>query len=98
MINRSSRDYHGALIDCCLLADVYLALTREQINLLDNDVKANNREKLKFTKIDTNHMKLKIIKSTPEEDKVHIKYLRELDRLSHGHSHWFNAIKKFEHE
>lgn len=97
-VNRSHRDYHGALIDCRLLADVYLALTREQINLLEQDSAVTIKEKLKFSKIDTSGLSLRIIHPTEEENKLHVEYLHELDKLSHGHSVWFNKIKNFEHD
>jgi DNA polymerase-3 subunit epsilon len=95
-VDRAHRDFHGALIDCRLLADVYLALTREQINLLEQQT--SKKSKYKFTQIDATTLNLPIIHPTPEEDKLHLAYLHELDKLSHGHSPWFNKIKKFEHE
>jgi DNA polymerase-3 subunit epsilon len=36
-IDRSNRSYHGALIDCQLLFEIYLLLTKQQISLLGND-------------------------------------------------------------
>lgn len=97
-VNRSGRDYHGALIDCHLLADVYLALTREQINLLEADDASTSKDKYKFAKLDTSHMNLAIIHPNEEEDKLHNEYLHQLDKISKGNSIWFNKIKKFEHE
>ena len=97
-VNRSHRDFHGALIDCRLLADVYLALTREQISMLESDISGMTKEKYKFTRLDTTHLNLPIIHPTSEENKLHMDYLHELDKLSHGHSLWYNKVKKFEHE
>ncbi len=97
-IDRSIRDYHGALIDCKLLADVYLALTREQINLLESDQEKSSRGVTTFTKFDTATMNLKIVHTNQEEDELHIEYLRSLDKTSRGHSPWFNCIKNTLHE
>lgn len=46
-INRTNRNYHGALIDCELLAAVYIALTQEQISLLNENLEEQSA-KIKF--------------------------------------------------
>ena len=91
-VDRTNRGYHGALIDCRLLADVYLNLTKEQINLLEQQ--ATQKSSYKFSKVDTTKLDLPIINSTLEENKLHLAYLEELDKLSQGKSPWFN--KKLE--
>jgi DNA polymerase III subunit epsilon len=40
-INRQNRDYHGALLDSQLLANVWLAMGRGQDELLNNDISLN---------------------------------------------------------
>ncbi len=87
-VDRTNRDYHGALIDCRLLADVYLNLTREQINLLEQQ--ATTKSQYDFSKIDSTHLNLPIIKPTSEEEQLHLAYLEQLDKLSKGKSPWFN--------
>ncbi len=93
-VNRTNRGYHGALIDCHLLAEVYLALTREQISLLGND-EANNKKMATnvFEKIDTTGLNLKIIHPNNDENVQHDAYLSILDKISHGKSTWFNLSK-----
>ncbi len=91
-IDRSKRDYHGALIDCALLADVYLALTREQISLLA-DEQNNISNSIDFKQIDTSKLNLKIIEPNSEELALHNEYLKVLDKESHGKSLW---LKKSE--
>ncbi len=91
-IDRSKRDYHGALIDCALLADVYLALTREQISLLA-DEQNNINSSIDFKQIDTSKLNLKIIKPNAEELALHNEYLKVLDKESQGKSLW---LKKSE--
>lgn len=84
-VDRSNRDYHGALIDCRLLADVYLALTREQISLLPAD------EAPKFADISTYQFKrqapndkivagLKILFATESEQTSHNQYLKTINK------------------
>lgn len=92
-VDRSVRDYHGALIDCKLLADVYLNLTREQISLLEDERLAKQQNKFKFKKIKTLTQEVKIVMATPEEEHLHQKYLAELDKLSKGNCEWFNHDK-----
>lgn len=93
-VSRENRNYHGALIDCHLLADVYLALTREQISLLgfDSDKKKNN-QKQHFERLDESSLNLKLIHPSAHENQLHDEYLKLLDKSSHGKSPWFNRIK-----
>lgn len=89
-IDRATRDYHGALIDCRLLSEVYLALTREQINLLETESFNAKADKNKLVKIDTSGFNLTVVKATAEEGELHQKYLDELNKISNGRSVWFN--------
>lgn len=92
-ISRENRNYHGALIDCHLLAEVYLALTREQISLLGEEENKNTKKKQHFEKLDVSGLNLKIIHPNPDENKLHDEYLKSLDKASHGKSAWFNLVK-----
>ena len=92
-INRSHRDYHGALVDCKLLADVYLILTREQISLLGESNHATSQIEYEFQQIDTNKLNLKVTPPTLIEIEEHTKYLERLDKASKGDSLWFNTVK-----
>lgn len=91
-ISRAGRDYHGALIDCQLLSDVYLSLTREQINLLGEDSTAT-LNKYKFDKINTSDLNLITIRPSMQEEEQHQLQLQELDKVSKGQSAWFNQAK-----
>lgn len=92
-IDRSNREYHGALIDCHLLAHVYLTLTREQISLLQTETVVSIAEEYNFTKIDSSSLNLKILMSTDEEQNLHNKYLHSLNQLSNGKCIWFNRTQ-----
>lgn len=85
-ISRSHRDFHGALIDCRLLLEVYLSLTREQVSLLDDD--KHEKIKIEFEKFSANN--LKVIHASEEELSIHSKYLESLNKISKGHCNWFN--------
>lgn len=85
-ISRAHRDFHGALIDCRLLLDVYLALTREQFSLLGDD----SRElAIEFARVDTSALNLKVVHARPDELAANTKYLKTLDQTSKGNCLWF---------
>lgn len=65
-IDNSSRTLHGALLDSEILADVYLAMTGGQTDLMLQDSNESDSEG-RVVEIDTNRAKLKVLKATPEE-------------------------------
>lgn len=84
-VDRSKRVFHGALIDCELLAEVYLAMTRGQFSLMDNFAEeehtqnAQNHEKLDFSEFSGS---LKVIFADETELTEHEKILDEIDKKS----------------
>ena len=73
-VDNSKRTQHTALIDCDLLAKVY-------INLLDQkeptlNFKNEDNEKIIINSNDTNQYYKKVIKPTEEELKLHKEYLK----------------------
>lgn len=92
-ISRENRNFHGALIDCHLLADVYLALTREQISLLGDEEKKAHDNQGVFVRLETGGFNLKIIHPNSTESAQHEEYLKALDKASNGSSAWFNRVK-----
>ena len=73
-IDNSKREKHTALIDCDLLAKVYINLIDQREPTLNFN---NGNEENKLIKnIETNYFK-KIIKPNLEELKKHDKYLKE---------------------
>jgi len=95
-VDRSNRDYHGALVDCQLLSHVYLGLTREQISLLGDEVSKVGADKFEFKKLE--NLNLKVIHATKDELVLHTKYLEALDKAYKGKSQWFNtSIKDISH-
>lgn len=94
-VDRSNRTYHGALIDCELLAYVYIELTREQISLLgdENNQKKQNQQNFKL-------MLPELVPNIPvmvadAEHDAHLEYLKQLDKISKGQCTWFNKVKEY---
>lgn len=92
-ISRENRNFHGALIDCHLLADVYIALTREQISLLGVEEKQAIENSGKFDRLDVSGFNLKVIHPSTNESRQHDEYLKALDKTSNGNSSWYNRVK-----
>ena len=89
-IDNSNRELHGALLDSEILADVYLAMTGGQVNLLlaEEETKAN----VKNTELDDVKRKqrgaLKVIKASDDELIAHEENLQVLDNKSGGKCVW----------
>lgn len=94
-VDRSNRDYHGALIDCELLSQVYIWLTREQISLLGDDKKNGSQQQRIFKKIDAALYKLPMVSVSEAENAAHLEYLKQLDKASKGNSLWYNKSRDF---
>ncbi|MGI9344058.1 MAG: DNA polymerase III subunit epsilon [Gammaproteobacteria bacterium] len=79
-IDNSGRDFHGALLDAQLLADVYLAMTGGQGALsLEATPAASAAEVLRSTKIDRGGLQLKVVRGTKAEIEAHE---RQLDTIA----------------
>lgn len=89
-VDRSKRVLHGALIDCELLAEVYLAMTRSQFSLVDELVTPNgNSQKQELANYQRlNHEALAVIAPTPTELAEHEAYLAALDKVVSGQCLW----------
>lgn len=82
-IDKSERTLHGALIDTKLLAEVYLAMTREQDDFLNNDESKSASESKDFTSRFLNLSeeklaKLIILSADESELQQHQKYLENI--------------------
>lgn len=77
-VDRSKRVLHGALIDCELLGEVYLAMTRQQFDLMGGaaqDTKEGGQAAVKPTERPAH---LKVLKADEAELAAHESYLNEL--------------------
>ncbi len=84
-IDRSKRTHHGALIDTELLAEVYLAMTRKQSNLIDenvaetnNNINGNLKGQNNFTTHDFSQFKSRLILATDEEINAHNENIKNI--------------------
>ena len=88
-VDNSNRELHGALLDSEILADVYLAMTGGQVNLLLAP------EESALTNIDNTIVKhqrkkgsLRVIKANDIELAAHEAKLQQLDKVSGGQCVW----------
>lgn len=81
-IDRSKRVLHGALIDCELLGEVYLAMTRQQGSLLDSVLSDDKKTRKTQNAPKISVGKLTILRANPEEEAAHLAYLKELDKAA----------------
>ncbi|KPN70645.1 DNA polymerase III subunit epsilon [Neisseria sp. 83E34] len=85
-VDRSKRVFHGALIDCELLAEVYLSMTRGQFSLVD-DMAAETEETFSVRRT-ARPASLKVLQASEEELAEHEAYLDALDKAVGGVCQW----------
>ncbi|CAN8139093.1 DNA polymerase III subunit epsilon [uncultured Thiomicrorhabdus sp.] len=87
-IDNSSRTFHGALLDSEILADVYLAMTGGQTDLiLDNDYGNSNADGMQLAS-SANRSPLKVIRADEDELNRHQKKLAEISKKSGQELNW----------
>lgn len=81
MVDNSGRDFHGALLDAQLLADVYLAMTGGQTALsLDREEQGSaSAGDTALRSVDRKDLKLKVVRATKAEIAAHD---RQLDLIA----------------
>lgn len=86
-VDRSKRVFHGALIDCELLGEVYLAMTRGQFSLMGDwdDNEENTTQQIQFTEKFERTGSLKIIYADEDELAAHEAVLDGLDKSVGGY-------------
>lgn len=85
-IDRSNRTLHGALIDCELLSEVYLWMTRGQESLvMDIDVDNGSQQ---AGDIQFERKPLSVRRASEEELAAHQSYLGDLDKAVKGSCLW----------
>ena len=90
-VDRSKRVYHGALIDCELLADVYLAMTRSQFSLVDDMLGGGEQANAANPAASAhNHaqLNLKVLPANSAELAAHEAYLADLDKAAGADCAW----------
>jgi DNA polymerase-3 subunit epsilon len=88
-IDNSGREYHGALLDAHLLADVYLAMTGGQATLsLDRNSPEVGGQAAPPRQIDRAGLALRVIQATADELLAHEQQLQLIDKASKGKTLW----------
>ncbi|WP_373752657.1 DNA polymerase III subunit epsilon [Neisseria weixii] len=78
-VDRSKRVLHGALIDCELLADVYLAMTRQQFDLMGGAGEESGDGQTPVNLVQTTRNgRLKVVRADETELAEHEQYLDAL--------------------
>lgn len=81
-IDNSQREYHGALLDAYLLAQVYLAMTGGQGSLFD-EVQINKTAATEANNqivVEKHNFKLRILKANAEELALHEERLKQISK------------------
>jgi len=88
-VDNSGREYHGALLDAQLLAEVYLAMTGGQAALvLDAETQGGGLGVSRSRPVDRRGLTLKIQHASPEERAAHEAKLQEIAKASGGKCLW----------
>jgi len=88
-VDNSHRDYHGALLDARLLAEVYLAMTGGQATLvLGADVDPVHIRARTDTSRARDSLRIVVVRASEEEMAAHEHVLAMLDKASAGKTVW----------
>ena len=85
-VDNSNRQFHGALLDAQLLAEVYLAMTRGQESLAMDLEEAPTRPAIHF--VVGSRPVLRVIRAAADELAEHARLLEEVDKESKGKCVW----------
>ena len=80
-VDHSKREFHGALLDTYLLAQVFLAMTGGQSSLFESLSNDSSLEAEKSVQSMNHHLKthnLLVVKASPEELDEHNQYLKQM--------------------
>ncbi len=88
-VDNSGREYHGALLDAQLLAEVYLAMTGGQAALvLDAEEARANAGGPRIRKLDRAGLTLAVPRASEAERAAHVAKLQEIAKASGGPALW----------
>ena len=89
-VDNSHRDYHGALLDARILAEVYLAMTGGQANLVLSGESESSEVRAPASRVDRSKesRRVAVIAATAEELAAHEHVLSLLDNASGGKTVW----------
>jgi DNA polymerase-3 subunit epsilon len=88
-VDNTGREFHGALLDAQLLADVYLAMTGGQATLLlDQGAGGTAVQQSAARPVARDGLNLAVIRASADELAEHERYLGLLDKQSGGKTLW----------
>ena len=88
-VDNSHREYHGALLDARILAEVYLAMTGGQAKLTLSAESDTARSRARqAAPMREGSLRLTVIHASEEEMSEHNRVLALLDKASGGHTVW----------
>jgi DNA polymerase III subunit epsilon len=88
-VDNSHREYHGALLDARILAEVYLAMTGGQGSLILSAESDTVRSRTRLiAPVHGAAMRIVVIKANEEESEAHEHILALLDKTSAGNTVW----------
>ena len=88
-VDNSGREYHGALLDAQLLAEVYLAMTGGQAALvLDAEAATGHSGDRGLRKLDRTGLSLKVQRASDAEQAAHADKLKEVTKASGAPALW----------
>jgi DNA polymerase-3 subunit epsilon len=88
-VDNAGREFHGALLDAQLLADVYLGMTGGQaVLLLDQAGHEFTTQALAARPVAREDLNLKVIRAAGSEIAEHERFLAVLDKASNGKTLW----------
>ena len=87
-VDNTHRQFHGALLDAGLLAEVYIRLTRGQDSLVIDDHGSGGREEASLDPVDLSRFVLPVLQPTEAEATAHEAALADLDKACGGKTIW----------
>ena len=89
-INHLDREFHGALLDSEILANVYLAMTGGQVSLswTKEEFKQVNLRKIKRKSTILQRKGLLVITASDTELIAHVKFLKRIEKISKNKCVW----------
>ncbi len=77
-VDNTKREFHGALLDAQLLAEVYLAMTGGQMNLFGSTEAKNSKNSKTSANIKKEYMDLPVLKTSAAEEAEHQSRLEKI--------------------
>jgi len=90
-VDNSGRNFHGALLDAGLLAEVYIRLTRGQDSLVI-DSAPEDASAVADGPVDLSSFVLPVVRATPQEAAAHAAVMAEIDTACAGQAIWRERV------